>query len=307
MSVSYESKFAEQRFRNRSFDKSWFIRAAALLERNGLLADRSVRCIDFGCSACEFVELLRKHYGVESIAADFPPNAVEFARQLGFRSFRFDGNDPESLPAEYTGWADYASCLGTIEHITDLDSMFALVRRALKDDGLFVFTTPNSAGYKSYFNYLYEGTVEFEGHHYRFFNKPRLMRLVVLNGFELVDEFHEEIDNWRVALAEKLVNGGLRLLKPLFVRLVWARCFDYGRVYYHPLRILDWGMLVRKDPQFHPLGSSPDLIDPGPLSREKLEYLLDKIDSRLVVPGYLGPGEFKRLRGVLESRKEQSR
>jgi len=299
MSISYETRRALARIKNREMDKEWFLRSLKLLEKNGLLKDKNAKCIDFGCSSCEFVEILRDRFGIKSVAADYPPVAVDFAKKMGFESFQFNGNDAESLPSEYVNFADFATCLGTIEHITDLDSFFQLAYRSLQNNGYFVFTTPNSSSYKSYFNYLYEGTVEFEGHHFRFLNKPKLLKLIILNGFDVADELHYRVDSYRLMLAEKIVNYGLNILKPLFLRLVWARCFENDKCYYQDLRILDWGFLVKKDSNFIPIGCFPDMDIKGRIDSRTGDYMLEKIRSSLLNQNIINNKEFELLKNTI--------
>jgi len=249
MSIAYETEKAIERIRNRRQVRGWLLTALELLERNGLLGDGHIKCIDFGCSSCEFVEELRNRHGVKCVAADYPTVAVKFAEKLGFEAFQFDGCNVESLPSKYVNYADFVTCLATLEHITDLRSMFQLMNRSLKPRGYLCIAVPNSSSYKDYFQYMYTGSVAYEGHHFRFLNREKITNLIEENGFDVVDQQHSTVCTAKVLLAEQAWNWWLKALKQILLRLVWTKCWDINEestCQHIDLRVMDWIFLLRK-------------------------------------------------------------
>ena len=82
MSIEYESNAASGRIANRTFDKSWYKLALTLLQRNNLISNEDLKFIDWGSSACEFIELIHDNYNLNCIAADYPSLAVSALEYL---------------------------------------------------------------------------------------------------------------------------------------------------------------------------------------------------------------------------------
>lgn len=295
-SEHYETHHAKHRISNRDFEKEWFKRIITLIERNNILS-KGNRHIDFGCSACELLEIVSKRFGTISVGADYPTVAVELARKLGFDAFRYDGNDPNSLPQEYRGWADIATSTATMEHLNDLDSMLKLIYFSLKDDGYFAFTVPNSSSYKQWLNYMFEGAPLDEGHHYRFLNRAKLMQLLVLNGFDVVDELHFKQDAAVYKIFFSVSKIFLKIFRPLASRIAETKYFTKNFHYLPEFSVIDWGILAKKDTKFTPIGSSFfDLCE----VRDR-RYVLNKVRGKLLIPGWISCKRFEALESNFES------
>ena len=296
MSLDYESHHAASRIANRNFDKEWFKRAIKLADRNGLL-ESTAAVIDYGCSACELIEIIKTRFGCYCIAADYPPEAVRYAKNLGFDSFQYDGNKPDSLPPEYENFFDIAFSTAHLEHITNLDSMFSIVYRSLKKDGGFVCTVPNSSSYKFWLTYIYEGTMLDEGHHYRHLNYAKIMQLIVMNGFDVVDELHYKNLSLLIRFLSTAMTALLKAFRPVASRIAGTKYFEKGFTYLPEFQTIDWGFLLKKDPGFPPIG-----INLHNLYKYKVDksYIIDKIERQLIGAGWMSQQRFNNIKEQLK-------
>jgi len=295
-SKSYENRCWQTRMDHRDYDKEWFVRILTLIERNFPVTAES-RVIDFNCSACEMIEVIYNKWQCSCVAADFIKAATDYAKSLGNESFSYDGCDINTLPLKYTNRFDIAISTESIEHITDLDSFFSIVNTALKPNGIFLLTTPNSSSYKHWIHYLYTGTVLSEGHHYRFLNRAIINQLITMNGFDVIDELHYETNHPIVRLFSFVVRLSLRTAKPLFKRFAGLKYFDRRLSYLPEFRILDWGFALKKDEHFPPIGTSHWQTKSG----YDINYVLKKIQKKLVEPGWMSEVRYQTIKQSLLS------
>lgn len=296
MSIEYESNAASGRIANRTFDKSWYKLALTLLQRNNLISNEDLKFIDWGSSACEFIELIRDNYNLNCIAADYPALAVDYANHLGYQSFQLDANDARSLPAQYHNYADIVTSLEQMEHVTDLDSYFHIIHKALTVDGCFLFSTPNSSSLSQWINYMYYGAPVNEGHHYRFLNRQKLHFLIILNGFDIIDEEHQCSNHFGIQMAESFVNTALNITRPIAQSIARTKEFRKGFKYKLDLQIDRWCFLLRKDSLFEPINYLNNIEG---VEQETAGYMIDKMDRLLLKRGYMSDQYLMNLKAKL--------
>jgi len=297
MSVQYEDNCAGKRIANRNFVKEWFGRAENLLKRSGVLQLDNPAFINFGCSACELLEDLKNKYHIHGIAADFSETAVAYARELGYESFRFDGNNSESLPGKYAGIADFVTSTANLEHIQNLDGMLQIVNSSLKNDGVFVFTVPNSSSLENCLNSVYFGEPIDEGHHCRFLSKPKIIQLLTMNGFDVIDEEHLSRDRRGWRYFNWVANGILTLTRPLAGTCVKSKMFQKGLKYNMDFNVIEWGFSAKKDHDFAPLGL--DLSTPQSLSSTQKSYMLKKVKNTLLDKNLISDSYYSKVVSVI--------
>ena len=99
--------------------------------------------IDIGCGDGKLTEILARHASLGAlIGVDPDPKETEAARSRNFyRAVHTTGAD--HIP-EPEGRFDYAISNSVLEHIPDLDSVLADVKRVLRPGGLFYLTVPHA-------------------------------------------------------------------------------------------------------------------------------------------------------------------
>ena len=111
-----------------------------------LIADdtKDKSLLDIGCATGKFLALIKKEIP-ESKGIDIAAPAIEIARKNGLNVEVKDFKDEKGL-------YDIVTCWDTIEHIPDINAFFTVVKKLLKSNGIFVFSTPDGVldteGYK---------------------------------------------------------------------------------------------------------------------------------------------------------------
>jgi SAM-dependent methyltransferase len=102
---------------------------------------QNLKILDIGCGRCEFLEIL-SNQGVESIGIDINCKNIEICKQKGIKAFCKDVKIYlKELP---TKSLDIAFLIQVAEHldISDLDNLFHLLQKVLKDDGILIVEIP---------------------------------------------------------------------------------------------------------------------------------------------------------------------
>lgn len=300
MSIENEDKKARTRIQRRNFEKEWFLRAEKLLKRNIDIGNSEQKFIDFGSSACEFLENIRRKYGITGIAADYSRFALEYAESEGFEAFWFDGNESSSLPEKYYGYVDFATSIENIEHITNIDGMMKIVYKSLKNSGLFVLTTPNSSSIENCANMVYFGEPLNEGHHYRFLTRSKVYNFLVLNGFDVVDEENLVRLGRRWQVINYALNIIVSLTRPLAGWCMQTKEFKKKFKYAMDFNVREWGIAAKKDEKFVPLGIN--LVPMKDIPDGQKEYMVEKIRKTLFEKGFLSQSFFDNVVNVIYGR-----
>lgn len=101
------------------------------------------KILDIGCAAGFFLELVQKH-GWEVFGVDTSPEAIKYCLKTIDSSRILCGTLKEvGLQSQFF---DVIVIFETLEHIPNLRSFLAEVKRVLKPDGLLALTVPNQGG-----------------------------------------------------------------------------------------------------------------------------------------------------------------
>jgi 2-polyprenyl-3-methyl-5-hydroxy-6-metoxy-1,4-benzoquinol methylase len=164
--------------RQREFDPTRvrYSFAARLLPETG----HGKSFVDVGGGAGEFCALARNR-GFKSTLIDGNKNSVEAERSRGGAAVLADltCGVPEVPSESY----DAGSCLEVIEHIVTAEQLLHECCRIIKQNGIFIISTPNFAFLADRVDYLLGRNVREEGYHFRFFTVDSLERMIENTGF----------------------------------------------------------------------------------------------------------------------------
>ena len=173
-----------------NYSKDWFVEG---IKRIDQLALTNFKLLDLGCGNGEFSEIAKERYNAEVTCLDYSENHLEVVRQKGFETIRCDfdsDQDVARVREEYQGKFDIIVSFEVIEHVFDTDAFLGTAYQLLKKGGWLMVSTPNY-GYVSYRIYsMLRGNLPVsEGHHIRFFNQRRLRQVLLLNGFDTIQDY----------------------------------------------------------------------------------------------------------------------
>jgi 2-polyprenyl-3-methyl-5-hydroxy-6-metoxy-1,4-benzoquinol methylase len=104
----------------------------------------SPRILDVGCSNGRFIEVARNR-GLDAWGLEFSESAITAAApEVKSRIYQGDANDIMSLDV---GKFDVVTAFDLIEHLFDPITFLKNLRYILAEDGLIVFTTPDSSSF----------------------------------------------------------------------------------------------------------------------------------------------------------------
>ena len=110
-------------------------------ERNTVLGPE-ISWFEIGCGQGEFLERLRRFYGIEDITGiDFSEKSVAFCRKKGIQALAVSFEDYEPGPGEQY---DVVHSSHVIEHVASPRRYMEKAHALLKPGGLCVFDTPNT-------------------------------------------------------------------------------------------------------------------------------------------------------------------
>jgi SAM-dependent methyltransferase len=150
-----------------------------------LLGPGKKKILDVGCGEGRFLSILKQHGDPawELMGVDFDAKAVAECRKRGFRAEaqRIEDFKPEEK-------FDAIIMFQLIEHVEDPREVVRQVRARLNPGGFFIIETPNPAGRdyhwfkKSYWSHYHIPR------HWNIFTPEHLRRLLVGEGFEIVEQ-----------------------------------------------------------------------------------------------------------------------
>lgn len=182
------------------FGKAWevnasdFVRIKILLD----LIGSGKKVLDVGCYDGTISALI-KEGGNEVLGVDISERAVELAKGKGIEARVADMSNRLPFPDSFF---DVIFAGEVVEHILDVDFLMAEIKRALKEHGFVVITTPNLASLGRRIllllgkNPLIEvrWTKESAGH-IRYFTKWTLIELLKAHAFR-IDVFRSDVVNF---------------------------------------------------------------------------------------------------------------
>lgn len=189
MSKKDHDNRAAKHSRSVNYQKSWFNHGLDILEKTNL---RNFTMMDMGCGNGEFSEMARERFGADVTCLDYAEAHMERVKGLGFKTIKCDFDsreDVEMVNNTCKGRFDVIVSFEVIEHIFDVETFLSTAHNLLKANGTLIISTTNIAytGYRIYS--MFRGNLPVsEGHHIRFFNQRRLRQVLILNGFDIVDD-----------------------------------------------------------------------------------------------------------------------
>lgn len=173
-------------FENEFFLESFDHRVRLFMPRVDIIhaLKPSGRLLDIGSAIGIFVEALQqKESPLEITCCDLSPEACESLRQR-YPDVSVINEDACSLTDD-SGY-DIVTMWDTIEHIVDQNKMLQGVRNLLADDGLFVFSTPNTRSFE-WLTAQEKHTQILPPGHVNLMNEKNIRLLLERNGFDLVE------------------------------------------------------------------------------------------------------------------------
>ena len=144
----------------------------------------SGRLLDIGSAIGIFVEALkRRESPLDITCCDLSPEACDSLRQR-YPDVRIINEDACNLANE--GGYDIVTMWDTIEHIVDQNKILQGVRRLLADDGIFVFSTPNTRSFE-WLTAQEKHTQILPPGHVNLMNENNIALLLERNGFDLAE------------------------------------------------------------------------------------------------------------------------
>ena len=144
--VDYVTEYADYRRTDRALEFADFWRLANrhFLPNPGAT---TVRWLDYGCGAGGFLKFLRDQQALTIKGKRLPlelhgHDIGEFAKRLKTTD-GFAIHSLEDLSAPGAGGFDIISCVEVVEHVRDVQAVFATLARLLRPGGLLLLTTGN--------------------------------------------------------------------------------------------------------------------------------------------------------------------
>ena len=148
--------------------------------------------LDYGCGDGQRYGHALTGSGVHYIGFDVSQAAVQRARDSGLNASLLEDGFRTAVA---DGSCDLALCFEVLEHLMEPDVAVREIIRALKAEGVAIFSVPNSASWFQRLEFLFTGfwnpggspltsrKVPWRDPHIRFFSPRLLRRVLVENGF----------------------------------------------------------------------------------------------------------------------------
>lgn len=131
------------------------------------------RLLDIGCSMGFFLEEA-KGQGWDVYGTELSDYARRKARERGLNVFSEDVDFEDNF-------FDVVTCLGTIEHLPDPAAAMRRINHILKDDGLFVLSTPDAGGLIGGRRFQYKPK-----EHLYYFTRATIKKILRKKGFKIL-------------------------------------------------------------------------------------------------------------------------
>ncbi len=146
---------------------------------------------------------------------DISSVAVDYARKLGHEAHCIE---PGSLPDLAPESADVIVMWDVIEHVGNVYDYLMLIQRALRPNGVFVFSTPNFRR-NGYRNQVRKPSTNSPPIHLSFFTEESARTALEIAGFQKVDMYRRRLyrpsASWKSALYSVQIALGIKETKRL--------------------------------------------------------------------------------------------
>jgi 2-polyprenyl-3-methyl-5-hydroxy-6-metoxy-1,4-benzoquinol methylase len=190
MSKKEHDEITASRYREVNYQKIWYLQGINILND---LKTCNFQMLDLGCGNGEFSEIAREKFGAAVTCMDYSESHLERVKQLGFNiiNCNFDlEEDVNKVNQLLKEKFDLVVTFEVIEHIFDVDVFLATAHNLLKKDGYIIISTPNISYFGHRIYSMFRGNLPVsEGHHIRFFSPKRLKQIMVLNGFDIIQDY----------------------------------------------------------------------------------------------------------------------
>lgn len=140
-------------------------------------------CLDIGCGSGLLTEKIKER-GYNVISCDFDERAIKLCKEKGTEAIQVN-SETDRIPFDDNHF-DLISCFEVIEHIKSPQNMLNEIHRTLKQDGIFVISTPNISWWYLRIKHLL-GIWDFHDmDHIRFYNPNLLKRCLNDFGFKVI-------------------------------------------------------------------------------------------------------------------------
>ena len=151
------TKEDDEIIRIRNFYDKYFMRHREFYERERHAAwvkwllplKRPARLLDVACGNCYFLSQLLQYPDLELTGTDISATALAIGKEILGPRIHLVCTATENLPFE-SGYFDYITCIGSLEHFSNLPRALREMVRVGKPDALYFIQVPNaSLNYKT--------------------------------------------------------------------------------------------------------------------------------------------------------------
>jgi 2-polyprenyl-3-methyl-5-hydroxy-6-metoxy-1,4-benzoquinol methylase len=144
---------------------------------------KSQKIMDIGCGNGVFLNVAFKNGWKQCVGIDVNrrySSIYKKTKGIQFISGNFDSLDPDKLGADY----DCLSMWAVLEHLYDLTGMLKIIKKLLRNNGLFLVFVPNVESLAT--RLMREMSPTFNWMHVSYFSRRSLLELMKINNFENV-------------------------------------------------------------------------------------------------------------------------
>ena len=171
-------------------------------------------CVGMGdndmMGGCDFMhgKLKKLRPDIDLYGIDIDQKGVTRMKNQGYQVFCKDVQEPFNLETKF----DTIICEEGIEHLDNLKTFLSNVRNHLKEDGIFLLTTPNIIGIHIFLGTILHGQPRKSPFHTHYHIKDSISYLLQRNGFEILNldwfsatnlkatNFNARINSWLTAI-----------------------------------------------------------------------------------------------------------
>ncbi len=197
-----------------NYNKDWHKKGFELLKNYEISNFNKV--MDVGAGKGEFLFLLKKtNENLDLFGVDYSETNIDELKRSGFEAIKidfdnFNVNDYKNFFNQF----DLVVSFEVIEHIFDTDKYLEFCNKVLKDDGLFIISTPNTGSLQYKLFYLLRGYPYGENHHVRFFTKKKLQQYLFFNGFDIL-----KFNNY-FSFSSEVIKRGFGVSSDIFAKMI---------------------------------------------------------------------------------------